>query len=212
MPRSSLAEESYRVYESYESCQESCFGRASDQAPNPHYVPLRLGGQTLSAGCSKSSDGVSRWRPSHSGPGNTGHLPAEHPMHLTLSRSLHSLITGRAIWAAHLQRTLNTSAKQSQFSKAAKCILNCRAEWQASSAVTFICTPGSVRLSLSRYLSCWVRKRRLKMRSFFLPHVAKSFSSSFILSSSWTVSDWLLLTNPVSWLSAEKPQEGKSPP
>lgn len=139
-----------------------------------------------------------------------GICPPEHAMLLILSRSLHSLTTGRAIWAAHLQRTSNTSAKQSQFSKAAMCILNCRAELQASSAVAFICTPRSV--GLSRCLSCWLRKKRLKMRFFFLPHVAKSFSNSFILSSSWTVWDWLRLTNPVTWLSAEKPQEGKSPP
>lgn len=123
-------------------------------------VPLSTGGQMLSAGCSKSSVGVLRWRPSH---GQHG-APACPSVQCTPSFPAHCIHWQQ--WAVQLQMTSNTRAQQSPFSKAANCILNCCAELQASSAVTFICTPKSVRLSC--WLSCWVRKRRLKMRPFFL--------------------------------------------
>lgn len=87
-------------------------------------------------------------------------------MHLILSSSLHSLTTGRTIWAVQLQMTSNAWAKQSPFSKATKCILNYHDELQASSAFTFIGTPRSMRSS--HCLSSWVRKRQLTWRPFFL--------------------------------------------
>lgn len=127
-----------------------------------------------------------------------------------LPSSLCSLTTGRTVWAARLQRTSNTWAKQSPLSKAAKCILNCRAELQASSAVAFISTPRSTRLP--RWLLCWVRKRRTKVTHFFfLCVVAKSFSTFFTLSSFWAVWDWLLRTNPVSWLLKSHKRGKKAP-
>lgn len=194
VPRSSLAEERCGIYESYDSWLEFCFGWAPDQPLNPHHVPLGLGGQMLSTGCSKSPDGVSGWRTSYAGQGNMGHpqCTLSSPAHCVHWQQAGQFGQPRCKGLQIPELNSPHSAKLPSASLIAK--LNYKQVLMSHSSVH--------RGQRGCHAGCCAGLERedQKWHPFFLSDVAKSFSTFFTLSSVWVVRDWPLLTNPVSWL------------